>query len=157
VLFNADYSTLSSNGSWLYFNSAHPDSGVFRGSFDGRALKKLISEDIWSPVVDGESIYYREDRDRYRLYQVQETNGLKKLINDDGGVYDEFIIYKDWIYLCNGQVFKRQNLKTSKSEVIYKGRIMEIGVCPNFVLFRSVHTDKEGNEYDKTVLKRIKN
>ena|ERR1700676_91392 len=108
-------------------------------------------------MVDSEYIYYRDDNMNYSIFKMRNTNATRKLINDDGNVYDRFIVYKDWIYLSDGITFKRQNLKDSKVEIICKGEIMEIGVCPNYILYRSVKIDKDGNKYDKTTLRRIRN
>ena len=156
VVFPGRYQTLSGKGNWLYFKSID-SAGLYRGSLDTKKLDKLSSDEVWAPAVSGEYVYFRAEKKSNPICRVNNNGHNKSVIISDGHIYDRFIVFKDWVYLSDGQVFKRKQLNGNKIEIIFKGEIMEIGVSPNYVFYRSVNIDKEGNQYDKTIIKRIEN
>ncbi|MDD4615252.1 MAG: DUF5050 domain-containing protein [Caldisericia bacterium] len=104
---------------WIYFNTYHPESGIFRIRTDGTKKIKLTEDTGYCMNVTNDWVYYIDSEYKKKLYKMRVDGTERMKVCDD---HISFInVVGDWIYYTNpedsGRLYKMRTDGTDKMKI----------------------------------------
>lgn len=122
-------------GKYIYFTNAK-DSKLYKVKLDGKDLTKLSDDNIHSPIVVGEWIYYVNKSDNYRIYKMKVDGSNVKNINNEQTI--RFNIVNNYLYYITkddnqyNSIYKIKNDGTDKKIIIDK---YKLGIATPIIVY----------------------
>lgn len=102
----------------------------------------ILAEDIYMPVVDGNTVYYIDIHNNYSLVSYDMLSGEKTVLTSDRtdlyNISDFYIYYQT---AGDSPQLKRVSKDGAFSEVVADGAYCDINVTSQFVYFHNFRTD----------------
>lgn len=139
------YFTCSTSGSRLYYNGLKEDRNIYSLNTETGNSSTLFSGDCWMPVVDGDTAYFLDVSNNYRLTRVDLNTGETRALTEER--VDCFNLYGSYIYYARNEepALCRMKIDGSEQEVIRSGIFTDINVTSRFTYFRNL--DDENTIY----------
>ena len=136
------YFTSCTDGQYFYYNGLSGDHNIWR--FDTATLSSdlIYSGNCWMPTVIGDSLFFMDCDDNYKLARVSLSTGEKITLSDDR--IDCYNICGGYIYFqrndTDNPAFCRMNTDGSGYTEIASGNYTDINATATDVYFREFHS-----------------
>jgi hypothetical protein len=151
-LYSGHYECLTTDGKSLYFGW-YRDS-VFKATFDGQHISKILTGNIEHPFIAGDWLYYKTDY--YKICRInKETLGIETLVADKNLGVDYIILKNEDLYF--GDVFgiKKYNLQEKTLQNMYDVRVIELGLAADYIYFTTAIWDENNDRHTKANLIKL--
>jgi hypothetical protein len=152
-LYVGNYDCLTTDGKSLYF--AWYSDSVFKATFDGQHISKILTGHIEHPFISGDWLYYKTDY--YKICRInKETLGIETLVADKNLGADYIILKNQDLYFGGVFGIKKYNLQKKTWQNMYDVRIIELGLAADYIYFTTAIWDKNNERHTKANLIQLK-
>jgi len=151
-LFSGHYECMTTDGKSLYFGW-YRDS-IFKASFDGKQLTKILSNNIEDPFVSGDWLYYKTDY--YRICRLNtESFKIDTLVEDENLGADYIVLYNGELYFGCVDGIKKYNLQSHTMQTLFNTRVIELGLAANYIYFTTDVWNENNERQTKANLMKV--
>lgn len=128
--------------STLYFSNTTDNSYLLSLRLGSKSTSVLLPEDVYMPVVDGNTVYYIDIHNNYALVRYELATGTKTVLADERT--DMFNMSDLYIYYQTAgdtPMLKRVSKDGSFSEVVAEGAYRNISLTSQYAYFTRFGAD----------------
>lgn len=121
----------------IYYAGTEGDHNLYRFDTGSLTTSLVLEGRFWNPIVSGDTVYYMNVSDDYRLCRRSLSGGEETVLTQDR--VDTYNITEEYIYYqknsADAPALMRMRLDGSDPEVIINGNFSDINVTSQYVYF----------------------
>lgn len=136
------YFTCNTNGQYIYFNGLTEDHNIYQYDTASRQTTMIYEGNCWMPTVIGNSAYFMDCDNNYKLAVADLTTQEKTILCNDR--IDCYNIVGDYIYFQRNSkepALCRMRTDGSEYEVVSPGVYTDINATSEYVYFKDFHSE----------------